>query len=161
MAAGFKIELSEVAEKVYKRLYEEARECLERKDETNSKVKQFRMVEEALDKIIPHDPFAPERSLSGALAGIYRVKKGRIRICYVGSSANKQITILYISDTPRKAGDARDPYRVFTRMIQSGKFEKFLDPPGVHKPSKKTMDAGQWGLPPPRIMHSWSAFFLR
>ncbi len=141
MATNYDIKLSEVAEKVYRRLYLEAQECLEKGDETNSKVKQFRMVEEALDKIIPHDPFAPERSLSGALSGIYRVKKGRTRICYIGSSKLKQITILYISDTPRKDGDANDPYAVLTRMVRSGKFEKFLDHIGVEKPLRKSLEA--------------------
>lgn len=143
MAAAYQVELSEVAEKVYRRLYAEAQECLERGDETNSRVKQFRIVEEVLDKIIPHDPFARDRSLSGVLSGIFRVKKGRMRICYIASSESKRIVVLYISDTPRKAGDAKDPYAVFTKMVRSGKFARLLEELRIHKlPTKKKIISG-------------------
>src|SRR5260370_42141211 len=106
-AGGYTVELTDIAEKTYVRMAEEAQACLDRGAETNSKVTAFRMVEEALDRIIPHDPFAPARALAGLLSGYYRIKKGRMRICYVGNSATKVIKVLYISDTPRKAGDAR------------------------------------------------------
>jgi mRNA-degrading endonuclease RelE of RelBE toxin-antitoxin system len=126
----FTIELTDIAEAVYNRLYEDAQACLERGDETNSKVKQLRIVDDVLDRIIPHDPFAPERGLSGSLSGIYRIKKGRLRICYVGSSTTRKITVLYISDTPRKEGDSHDPYKVLTRLVKSGKFDALLNRPG-------------------------------
>ena len=54
-------------------------------DGSNSKVTQFRMVEEIITKIIPHEPFSITRALSGKLSNFFRVKKGRIRVCYVGS----------------------------------------------------------------------------
>jgi len=72
----FTVELTDIAEAVYNRLWDDAQACLKRGDETNSKVKQLRIVDEVLDRIIPHDPFAPERGLSGSLSGIYRIKKG-------------------------------------------------------------------------------------
>ena len=123
--------MSEVAESVYRRLYEDAQKCLARGDEHNSKVKQFRVVEDVLDRLIPHDPWAPERALSGILSGIFRIKKGRLRICYVADSATRRIVVLYISDTPRKEGDNHDPYRVLTRLIRSGKFKRILDDLGL------------------------------
>lgn len=136
MQSGYTIDLSEVASRVYERIYTDAQECLDRGDETNSKVKHLRIVDEVLDKIIPHDPFAPERGLSGFLSGIYRIKKGRLRICYVGNSKERKITVLYISDTPRKAGDARDPYAVLTRLVKSGKFDAALKNIGWKKLSE-------------------------
>jgi len=83
--------LSDVAAKVYQRIYKDAQDCLDRGDDTNSKVKLLRIVDEVLDTIIPHDPFAPERGLAGLLSGIYRIKKSRLRICYVGSSRQRKI----------------------------------------------------------------------
>ncbi|MBI3683997.1 MAG: type II toxin-antitoxin system YhaV family toxin [Acidobacteria bacterium] len=123
MATNYVVELTEEAEKVYARLHEEALECLKRGDFANSKVTAFNMVEEVLDRIIPHDPFNPSRALTGTLSNIFRIKKGRMRVCYIGSSRDKRIIILYISDTLRKEGDINDPYSVFSRMVLSGRFD--------------------------------------
>jgi len=123
LEAGYTLDLTDVAEAVYRRLFNAAEVCLKRGDRTNSKVKQFRIVDDVLDRIIPHHPFAPERALSGSLSGIYRVKKGRLRICYVADSKLRRITVLYISDSLRKHGDSHDPYRVLTKLVRSGKFD--------------------------------------
>jgi mRNA-degrading endonuclease RelE of RelBE toxin-antitoxin system len=127
MPTKYIIELSGLAERVYKRMSEDAYACVEAGDETNSKVTQFRMVEEALDKIIPHDPFSRDRALVGPLSGIFRVKKGRIRICYIGSSSKSRIIVLYVSDTPRKDGDVNDPYKILTKLVKAGKFDPLFD----------------------------------
>ena len=132
----YTIELTAIAEKVYRRLDQEAQDCIVAGDAGNSKVTTFRMVEEALDKLIPHDPFKPERGLTGRLSGVFRIKKGRLRICYIGSSKMKRITVLFISEKPRKAGDINDPYSVFTRLVRSGKLDQAFDALGVRKPSK-------------------------
>jgi hypothetical protein len=124
---GYIIELSEVAENVYHRLYKDAQKCIGGGDEHSSRVKQFRIVEDTLDRLIPHDPFAPERALSGVLAGIFRIKKGRLQICCVADSATRRIVVLYISKTPRKEGDSHDPYRALTRLVRSGNFKGTLD----------------------------------
>ena len=100
---------------------------------TSARVKRLRLIEEAVKRIIPQDPFALSRSLSGELAGIYRVKKRRIRICYVGSSTTRKIGILYISEKPRKQGDKNDPYVLLTKMIQSGRFAEFCEDLGVRR----------------------------
>jgi mRNA-degrading endonuclease RelE of RelBE toxin-antitoxin system len=136
LETDYTIELTDIAEAVYNRLCQDAEACLGRGDETNSKVKRFRIVDDVLDRIIPHDPFAPERALSGSLSGIYRIKKGRLRICYVGNSKTRKITILYISDTPRKEGDSHDPYKVLTRLVKSGKFNALLSRVGINHPPK-------------------------
>ncbi len=117
-------------------MYKDAQACIKRGDEGNSKVKQLRIVDEVLDKLIPHDPFAPERGLSGLLSGIYRIKKGCLRICCAGNSKSHKITVLYISDTPRKQGDSNDPYRVLTKLVKSGKFDSLMDDLGIKKTLK-------------------------
>ncbi|HEY6393658.1 MAG TPA: type II toxin-antitoxin system YhaV family toxin [Bryobacteraceae bacterium] len=134
MAVSYTVELTKTAEKVYERLFNDAQACLAAGDVSNSKVTLFNMIEEALDKIIPYDPFAPERSLSGSLSGAFRVKKGRFRICYAGSSDQKRIVVLYISDSPRKAGDTNDPYAIFTKLVTSGKFDDVFRKLGVRRP---------------------------
>ena len=129
----YQIELSKQAETAYTKAYLDAEASIKAGKPTGARVKRFRGIEEAVKKIIPQDPFALNRSLSGKLAGIYRVKKGRIRICYVGSSTTRKIGILYISET-RKEGDKNDPYVLLTKMIQSGRFAEFLEELGVGRP---------------------------
>ncbi len=108
-------ELTEVAERVYRKLAQNAGKCIERGDHANSKVTLFRMIDDAITKLIPHDPLDPQRALSGPLANIFRLKKGRFRICYIASSEQRRIVVLYISETLRKSGDMADPYNVFTK----------------------------------------------
>src|SRR2546428_8986174 len=103
-------------------MHAEAQACIAAGDTSNTKVTVLRMVDDAIDNIIPHDPFRVRNSLSGPLSNIFRVKKGRLRIYYAASSKEKKIVILYISQTLRKAGDINDPYSIFTRLVMTGRF---------------------------------------
>ena len=151
MASDFTVELTPTAERVYKRAFKEAQECVKRGDATNAKVKHFRIIQEALDTIIPHDPFQAKRALSGTLAKIYRVKKGRIRICYIGRSDQKRIIVIYISDTPRKEGDINDPYAVLSKILRSGDCNTFFDELGIPFPKKLVAAASAGTFPTPPV----------
>lgn len=120
-ANQYTIELSQTAEEVYLGFARDAERSRERGDSSSASMTRMRMVDEALDKIIPHDPLQPGRALSGVLSGFYRVKKGRLRICYTVDQQAEKITVVYISENLRKDGDANDPYRVLTRLVKSGK----------------------------------------
>lgn len=134
MASGYTVELTATAEKIYNRAFEEARKCVTAGDPVNAKVKRFRILQEALDTILPHDPFSRKRALSGSLANIFRIKKGRIGICYIGASEQKRLIVLYISESPRKAGDSNDPYAILNRILRSGDCDAFFDDLGISKP---------------------------
>lgn len=124
---GYTVELTEIAAKVYHKISREAQARLAAGDTTNAKVKQIRILDEVLDKIIPHAPFDPSRALSGSLSNIFRVKKGRLRVCYAGASRQRRIVVLFIADTPRKQGDRSDPYSVFEKLVRSGAFDEFFE----------------------------------
>ena len=134
---ALKVELSSTAEKTYRQLVERARNHIERGELEHSHVKALRLVDECLDTIIPHDPFSKDRALTGSLANIFRVKKGRVRICYVGSSRVYEIKVLYISETLRKDGDKRDAYKLFSRMVMSGECDHIFDTLGIKRPPRK------------------------
>ena len=110
-------------------LRERAESPLSRGDSTNTNVKTLRLVDDLIDRIIPHNPFNPSRSLAGRLRIIFRVKKSRIRLCYFTSTESKRITILYLSspNRPRRAGDRHDPYREVAKILSSGEFDRFFD----------------------------------
>ncbi|MDX2151916.1 MAG: type II toxin-antitoxin system YhaV family toxin [Bryobacteraceae bacterium] len=130
----YKVALTQTAEEAYARIFEDAAPLIKSGNTTNAKVKLLRVVDECLEKIIPADPFDPSRALAGDLKNIFRVKKGRVRICYIGSSEKRSLLVLFISETLRKAGDKNDPYAIFTGLVMSGKFQEFFDRLGVKPP---------------------------
>ena len=140
---NYRVELTPTAQKVYEEMHADAQACIATGDPTNAKVTTLRMVDDAIDNIIPHDPFSTTNSLSGPLSNIFRVKKGRLRIYYAASSKERKIVILYISQTLRKAGDVNDPYSIFTRLVMTGRFNEVFARLGVRIPPKHTLQ------PPP------------
>jgi hypothetical protein len=94
------------------------------------------MGNDAIDNIIPHDPFAVRNTLSDPLANIFRVKKGRLRIYYAASSKNPKVVVLFISQTLRKAGDINDPYSIFTRLVMTGRFDQVFAQLNVRIPPR-------------------------
>jgi len=103
-------------------------------DPTNAACTTFRMVKEAIKIIIPQSPVDRKYALSGNLANIFRIKKGRHRICWIASTQHRVIFILFISESLRKDGDANDPYRVFAKMVMTGEFDSMFDQLGITKP---------------------------
>jgi hypothetical protein len=70
----------------------------------------------------------------GDLKRIFRLHKGRLRICWVGSSEERVIYILFISETLRKEGDASDPYKDLSRLIKAGTFNNLFTKIGMKFP---------------------------
>ena len=131
---AYRITLSSVAEATYRKFAEEASGPLSRDEAEHPAVKRLRIVDQCLDQIIPHDPCSRDRALAGNLSNIFRIKKGRMRICYIASLAQFEIIILYISEKPRKEGDRSDPYAIFSSLVMSGKFGNIFDALGVRRP---------------------------
>jgi mRNA-degrading endonuclease RelE of RelBE toxin-antitoxin system len=133
---SYRVELTSTAQKVYEEIHADAQACIEAGDTSNAKVATLRMVDDAIDNIIPHDPFALRNALSGPLSNLFRVKKGRMRIYYAVSSKEGRIVILFISQTLRKAGDINDPYSIFTRLVMTGRFDQVFAQLNVRIPPK-------------------------
>jgi toxin YhaV len=131
----YHIFLTNTARTVYSNLFEKSREAETKGEPTNSACTTFRMVQEAIKVIIPQNPIDRKYALSGYLANIFRIKKGRYRICWVASSEHRMIFILFISESVRKQGDANDPYRVFTKMVMTGEFDSVFDQLGIRRPN--------------------------
>jgi mRNA-degrading endonuclease RelE of RelBE toxin-antitoxin system len=137
--ASFDVQLTPTAQKSYEEIHADAQACITSGDQTNAKVTTLRMVDDAIDNIIPHDPFSTANALSGPLSNIFRIKKGRLRIYYAASSKQRRIVILYISQTLRKQGDVNDPYSIFTRLVMTGRFKEVFTSLGVRIPPKSTL----------------------
>ena len=133
---NYTVELTPTAEATYRKIHDDAQACTKVGDTSNAKLTLLRMVDEAIDKIIPHNPFSVGNALSGPLSNVFRVSKGRLRIYYAASSKERKIIVLYISETLRKDGDARDPYSLFTRMVLSGRFDEVFTTLGVRVPPR-------------------------
>lgn len=130
-AQAWDVRLTGPAEAVYRDLVRLAGDAEERGDLTSSHCTTLRMVDEVLDRVILQNPIDRRHALAGDLSNIYRYRKGRMRIYWIASSQLRQVAVLFISDSPRKEGDAHDPYRVFGRMVMSGQFNEFFKQLGV------------------------------
>ena len=125
--APYEIEIVPSAEAVYRKLFQNMQDAVARGEKSSSHHTTFRMVQEVIKTIIPRNPIDRSYGLSGPLSKYFRIKKGRMRICWAANSASRKVTILFISETMRKEGDASDPYNIFTKRVMSGEFQKFLE----------------------------------
>lgn len=132
----YTLEMTATAKAVYLDLHRKSKEAEERGDATNAHCTAFRMVREAIKFVIPNTPTDKRYALAGDLSNIYRIKKGRMRICWVASSRLRRICILFISESVRKEGDMNDPYRVFANMVMSGQFNDVFGQLGVRIPKR-------------------------
>jgi len=136
---SYRVELTPTAQKAYEEIYADAQACIEAGNGSNAKVATLRMVDDAIDNIIPHDPLAIRNALSGPLSNLYRVKKGRLRIYYAASSKERKAVILFISQTLRKAGDVNDPYSIFTRLVMTGRFDQVFAQLNIRIPPRHNL----------------------
>ncbi len=134
----YTVEMTATAEGVYADLYRKCRTAEKLGHSESVHCTTFHMVQEAVKKIIPHDPLNKRYALRGHLSNIFRLRKGRLRILWIASSAMRRICILFISETLRKDGDPNDPYEVFQGQLEAGFFDQALQQLGVKRTGVKS-----------------------
>lgn len=127
----YEIDMTASAEAVYVDLYKKCKRAEDAGDFASAHCTVFRMIQQAIKEAIPLDPLNRKFALTGELSNIYRIKKGRYRICWIASSQLRRVCILFIAETLRKEGDINDPYRVFAQMVMSGRFNDAFGELGV------------------------------
>jgi toxin YhaV len=96
------------------------------------KVKLYTAIMVAIKEKIPEDPFASEFALQGSLKKYGRVKKmgipNRYRLFFraLQTPEHKAIFIIWLG-YPRREGDRKDCYKIFTKTIEQGKFPQSID----------------------------------
>jgi mRNA-degrading endonuclease RelE of RelBE toxin-antitoxin system len=138
----YRVELSKMAEDVYNELHRKMEEAERKGHKSGTHHTNFRMIQDALKRQIPHDPTNKKFSLYGKLANLFRMHKGRHRICWAVSSQKRLICILFISETLRKEGDVNDPYRIFEKALVTGQFDEVLGKLGVPKSPRLLLESG-------------------
>jgi hypothetical protein len=133
-SAAYDVRMSKAAEHAYTAYYDRAEAAKTRGDLASSHITSLNMIDEVIEKVIPRDPFNRRFALTGKLSNIFRMQKGRLRICWIGSSTRRRIYVLFISETLRKAGDVNDPYRLLTNMVLSGEFDALFQELGLKSP---------------------------
>lgn len=134
MGGQLQIQLTATAEAAYLRFCNEAEDCIARGDESNSQVKFFRALNDALAKDIPSDPFNRKMALSGSLSNIFRFSRESLRICYLGHGPQRRIIVLYIC---RSHADENESYARFAYMVMSGKFDAAFASLGLKVPDRQ------------------------
>lgn len=139
----FEIDMTASAAETYSDLFRKWKKCEAAGDYTNAHCTTFRMVREAVKQSIPANPLDKRYALAGEPSNVFRIKKGRMRICWIASSQMRRVCILFISETDRKEGDVNDPYRMFASMVMSGRFNDVFAHFGVRMPQLKATDLGK------------------
>lgn len=121
--APYSIDMTASAEAVYTAYYRRSQEAELAGDYGSIHCTNFNMIRDAIKRAIPADPLNKKYALRGALSNLFRMRKGRMRICWIASSRMRRVCILFISETLRKEGDAKDPYVILQNMVDSGTFD--------------------------------------
>ena len=91
----------------------------------HSDVKLFQAVVNLIYQTIPNNPFADYFVLKDSLKRYSRVKKkglpNRYRLFFKVFKREKKIVILWLG-YPRKEGDKKDCYKIFSKMVCRGEF---------------------------------------
>lgn len=107
-------------------------------------VKFAARIRKATFEIIPENPNRSDYLLHGELKKYRRYKQGlqRYRIMFCFANNPPIIIYLYLNDTDhlRKAGDKKDPYEEFKRMLRKGKFSHDPQDPQMQKWIRKYVD---------------------
>ena len=122
----YEVDMTASAEAVYVSMARAAKAAEAAGDYASAHCTAFNMVRDAVKRIIPHDPLNKKYALRGDLANIFRLRKGRMRICWIASSRLGRVCILFISETLRKEGDVNDPYVIFQSLLDSGVFDQII-----------------------------------
>jgi len=126
--------MTQSAEAVYVEMARRAKGAENRGDISNGHCTAFNMVRDTIKNFIPANPIDKRYALTGDLSNMFRIQKGRMRICWIASSKQRKVCILFISETLRKAGDVNDPYVLFAGMVMSGRYNEFFEMLGVKPP---------------------------
>jgi mRNA-degrading endonuclease RelE of RelBE toxin-antitoxin system len=133
-SAVYEVLLTATAEAAYSKYFEAAQRAISRGDLTNAHCTTLRQIDDALENMIPHDPLNARYALAGDLRPIFRLRKGRLRICWIGSADQRRVYVLFIAETLRKAGDVNDPYKILTKMVKNGTYNQFFKQLGITPP---------------------------
>lgn len=134
----YKVSLVKSAEEYYLQLKKLHDEADAKGDTTNQHCTTFRMVDDAIRKLIPSDPKNRKYALHKPLDGFYRIAKGRMRIAWAVHPSAREVMVIFISTEPRRDGDVSDPYAILNSMAKAGALDKIMSewmalkpPPGA------------------------------
>lgn len=124
---GWKIYFHPLFNEQYKKLRSKTSQIKSKRSESDfkkhSEVKLFAALVTLINEKIPNDPLGAEFALSGTLKRFSRAKgmglPRRYRLFFWVDLAEFTIIILWLG-YPRKEGDKKDCYAVFTKMVFRG-----------------------------------------
>jgi mRNA-degrading endonuclease RelE of RelBE toxin-antitoxin system len=140
--SAYAVDITKSAEDVYAGLRRKSLEAEAAGDYGNMHCTTFAMVQDVIKRVIPNDPLNKKYALRGQLSNIFRIRKGRLRICWIASSRLQRVCILFISETLRKEGDANDPYVILQNLVDSGTFDSIFSRFGMRMDRLRGMASG-------------------
>lgn len=130
-SSSYEVDITKSAEEIYAELRRKSLEAEAAGDYGNMHCTTFAMVQDVIKRVIPNDPLNKKYALRGQLSNLFRIRKGRMRICWIASSRLRRVCILFISETLRKEGDASDPYVILQNLVDAGTFDAIFSKFGM------------------------------
>ena len=99
----------------------------------------YRGLQHLVENVIgePHLVFLPQHCLTGDLAGVLRIEKGRLRLFFIASRERQAAIILLLGTSVRKAGDKNDPYEEIRWYLRRSDLDSYFAELGLTKPRIK------------------------
>jgi hypothetical protein len=111
MQQPYDVELSKPAHRSYQQFYAAAQEHLKAGDADHPAVINFLTVENALHNVLPHSPYAPNRTLAGFLSTMLRLSLDTVSITYQVNPGKQTVLVLTICEI--------DPNRAIRAWLNS------------------------------------------
>lgn len=141
LSVPFQVDMTETAASIYQSLYRKSKDAELRNDYTSTHCTTFEMVRDVIKRVIPNDPLNKKYALRGELSNLFRIRKGRMRICWIASSRLHRVCILFISETLRKESDVNDPYVILQNLVDAGTFDAIFSEFGMRMARLRTQGA--------------------
>ena len=123
----YNVSLTASAKAVYLEMRRRSLEAESKGNHRSAHCKTFRIVDDAIRRLIPADPTNSKFALHRPLHNFFRIAKGRLRIVWAVAPEHRELLIVFIADTLRKDGDVSDPYAILGAMQKAGFLKEMIE----------------------------------
>lgn len=88
---------------------------------------EFRLIEDAVQRLIPANPADKRYALGEPLAGAFRMQRGHTRICWISNQRGRLVVILSIVKAPKSEADVKDADEILSRLVKAGFYKNDIE----------------------------------
>jgi hypothetical protein len=123
----YRVILTATAQATYEQMFERSLAAEANNALTRNHVLEFRLVDDAIRRLIPANPGDKNYALADPLVGLFRMQRGRTRICWMIRPHNRLVLILFLADAPKSEADIDDPNKVLSHLVKAGYYKSDIE----------------------------------